>query len=264
MNINLKFLLCGAAVWLFPQYAAAQCAVTDCQQLGYTSLKSCTGGLKCPFGEYWACPEVEEKAVLGECTGYAKNCAIGQILNSDGTCSNDKVSGKTPIAVIVYIGSDNCGYAMTASPIATGVAWSTSSIDISGLPNYAGMSAAEKDFDVIGNMQKIIQEGNSNAYPAAWTAVNYAPSTAPETKGKWVLPSAGVLYKLDTNIDTINNTISKLGGQQITGYKKYIWSSSENSRSHVWAFCSSSAFVIEAVIKSYSGSSYQVWPVIEF
>ena len=85
--MKLKFLLIGTSLSLIPNLLYAQCAVTDCQQLGYTSLKSCDGGLKCPFGEYWACPKVEEKAVLGECTGYAKNCKIADILNSDGTCT---------------------------------------------------------------------------------------------------------------------------------------------------------------------------------
>ena len=56
MNINFKFLLLGTSLSLIPNLTNAQCAVTDCQQLGYTSLKSCDGGLKCPFGEYWACP----------------------------------------------------------------------------------------------------------------------------------------------------------------------------------------------------------------
>ena len=59
MNINLKFLLLGTSLSLIPQYAAAQCAETDCLKLGYTTLQKCDNGLKCPFGEYWACPKVE-------------------------------------------------------------------------------------------------------------------------------------------------------------------------------------------------------------
>ena len=141
MNINFKFLLCGAAVCFVPQAAVAQCAVTDCLQLGYTSLQKCDNGLKCPFGEYWACPKVEEKAVLGECTGYAKNCTIGDILYSDGTCTTNKESSKTPIGVVVYIssGSDKCGYAMAARPVTQMISWTNpiaDPLDISNLPNY--------------------------------------------------------------------------------------------------------------------------------
>ena len=83
MNINFNFLLIGTSLSLIPNLTRAQCAVTDCQQLGYTSLQKCDNGLKCPFGEYWACPKVT-KAELGSCNGYAQNCKIGQILNNDG------------------------------------------------------------------------------------------------------------------------------------------------------------------------------------
>ena len=73
MNSNFKTLLLGTSLSLIPNLLYAQCAVTDCQQLGYTSLEKCDNGLKCPFGEYWACPKAEEKAVFVACTGYAKN-----------------------------------------------------------------------------------------------------------------------------------------------------------------------------------------------
>ena len=157
--MKLKFLLIGTSLSLIPQYATAQCAVTDCQQLGYTSLKSCDGGLKCPFGEYWACPEVEEKAVLGECTGYAKNCA------------------------------------MTASVIATNLKWSTKEV-ATGIGTTPDWTTAITDFEACVNTQKIIQQGNSSEYPAAWAAVNYSPIAAPVTKGKWCLPAPGMLNSL--------------------------------------------------------------------
>ena len=268
MNINLKFLLCGAAMWLFPQYAAAQCAVTDCQQLGYTSLKSCTSGLKCPFGEYWACPEVEEKAVLGECTGYAKNCAIGQMLNSDGTCSNDKVSGKTPIAVVVYIGSDNCGQALALQNLGN-MAWSTENVDIPTLANYIGGSAEEKSFDSCGNTQEIIKFGNAGKYPAAWAAVNYAPSVAPGTKGKWCLPAVGVADLIGDNFDKINSGLSTGGGEKLLMYSFYdnrYWSSSESADNFVWFFHFEDGFPCRSSLTSLykSDSRPYVRPVIEF
>ena len=176
--------------------------------------KSCT----CASGYEWKDGKCQIKgAILGQCTGYAKNCAIGQILNSDGTCTTNKESDKTPIGVIVYIGSDNCGYAMTASSIATGIAWGNYGTDISSLPNYTSWSSAIKDFDVSGNMTKIIQSGNASTYPAAYAAMNYAPSAAPTSKGKWMLPTAGILNSLYTNLNAINNAISKVGGTQLTG-----------------------------------------------
>mgnify|MGYP000020122098 CR=1 FL=1 len=233
--MKLKFLLIGTSLSLIPQYATAQCAVTDCQQLGYTLLKSCDGGLKCPFGEYWACPKVEEKAVLGACTGYAKNCKIADILNSDGTCTTDKESGKTPLGVVIYIGSDNCGYAMTASPIATSIQWGGYGTDILSLPNYS-LQDAINDFDVGGNMTKIIQAGNASTYPAAYAAFNYAPSAAPTTKGKWMLPTLGILNSLYPNLYAIDNTILKLGGTLLTVDERSIWSSSEYDKNYAYFF----------------------------
>ena len=237
MSINFKFLLLGTSLSLTPTLVQAQCAVTDCQQLGYTSLKSCDGGLKCPFGEYWACPKVEEKAILGQCTGYAKNCKVGDILNSDGTCTTDKETGKEPLGVVIVI-KDNCGWAMTARSIKSEIKWSNYylDIDIPSLPNYTDWRDAAKDFDAAGNTQKIIQTDNTlGVYNAALAAVNYAPDAAPETKGKWVLPSAGMLNSLYAN-EAIQNAIYKLGGPQLAS-TGHIWSSSEYSENGAWYHC---------------------------
>ena len=272
MNINFKFLLCGAAFCFVPQAAVAQCAVTDCQQLGYTSLKSCTGGLKCPFGEYWACPKVEEKAVLGECTGYAKNCKIGDILNSDGTCSNDKVSGKTPIGVVVYISGGNCGQAMTVNPIEnhSGIsAWGNEYVD-TGVMQSDNWQIIIKDYDSCGNTRKITQAGDSSKYPAAWMAVSYAPVSVPETKGKWCLPAAGVWNSVYNNLNSVNIAISKMGGRQLVNDNEHIWSSSEYLKNYAWQFCTdkSDASSISSreggISWSRKGNSGYVRPVIAF
>ena len=231
--MNIKFLLLGTSLSLIPNLIYAQCAITDCQQLGYTSLQKCNNGLKCPFGEYWVCPKVEEKAVLGECTGYAKNCKIADILNSDGTCTTDKENSKTPLGVVIAI-KDNCGYAMTASPIETKSAWGLG--DVTKLPSYKNWQDAIKDFNTKENTQKLIQVGNSTAQKAA----NYSPNTAPSTKGKWLLPSAGILNSLYTNLSTINNTISKLNGIQLINDNEHIWSSSMTAYGYTWLFCTGS------------------------
>ena len=195
--------------------------------------KSCT----CASGYEWKDGKCQIKgAILGQCTGYAKNCAIGQILNSDGTCTTNKESDKTPIGVIVYIGSDNCGYAMTASPIASSIKWSTVRAS-TGVLMTRYWEEAIKDFDVSGNMTKIIQAGSSNNYPAAYAALNYAPSAAPISKGKWMLPTAGILNSLYNNLNAINNAISKVGGRQLTNDNEHIWSSSEYKYDIAWVFC---------------------------
>ncbi len=258
-----------ASSFMFPIQAFAQCAETDCNTLGYDSSTACDNGIKCPFGEYWACPEPAkpeepEAAVLGQCTGYAKNCKIADILNSDGTCTSDRISGKTPIGVVVYIsgGSDKCGYAMTTSPIQTSIEWSTEYVS-TGTFQSSNWQEAIKDFDVSGNMTKIIQasNGNSSTYPAAYAALNYAPSAAPTSKGKWMLPTAGILNSFYTNWNAVNNTISKLGGTQLTGDNEHIWSSSESSYYDAWVFCTARGGGVNASNKNSYGA---VRPVIEF
>ncbi len=198
--------------------------------------KSCI----CASGYEWKDGKCQTKgAVLGKCTGYAKNCAIGQILNSDGTCSNDKVSGKTPIGVVVYIGSGNCGQALALKDLGS-MAWSMRANDIPDLPNYTSVSAAEKDFDSCGNTQKIIKFDNSSAYLAVRAAVNYAPSSVPATKGKWCLPAAGVARSMMNNYGKINSGLSKAGGESLPGmsvHDYWNWSSSESSGATAWQWC---------------------------
>ena len=195
----------------------------ECTGTGYASgvgqtcnnkYTSCT----CAEGFEWKNEKCEkipgpEKAVLGQCNGYAKNCKIGDILNSDGTCSNDKVNGKTPIGVVVYIGGNNCGQALALKYLEDKY-WSTKAVDIPDLPNM-DLSAAKKDFDSCGNTQKIIKQGSSDTYPTAWAAVNYAPSSVPATKGKWCLPAAGVGQSILDNYDKINSGFSKAGGEKL-------------------------------------------------
>ena len=275
-NKFLLYLLCG--VMLSPALALGECKPTqDCRALGYKEAPCPEQGVKCPFGETWYCPlrckdgqvwkDGKCTDVLGSCSGAAKNCKIGQILNSDASCSDNKVSGKTPIGVVVAI-KDNCGYAMTASPIASSIKWSTEYVNTGAFQSSSWQNAI-KDFDVSGNMTKIIQtaNGNNSRYPAAYAALNYAPSAAPTSKGKWTLPTAGILNSLYTNLNAINNAISKVGGTQLTGDNEHIWSSSEYDSSGAWVFCTdtgASRGGVSDYNKYDSLSDFVVRPVIEF
>ena len=271
MNMNFKFLLLWTSLSLIPNLLYAQCTTTpDCAAMGYKETANKGGCLKCPTGNGWYCPEPkEEKAVLGECTGYAKNCSVGQILNSDGTCTTDKVSGKTPIGVVVYIGGDNCGYAMTASPIRTGIRWSTSYIT-TGIGATTSWQTAIKNFDACANTQKIIQQGSSSEYPAAWAAVNYVPSSAPTTKGKWCLPAGGIARSMMNNYDKINSGLLKAEGEllpELSEHNRWNWSSSEFNYFCAWHWDYASNklhfnFVNSSYVKTLGWIS--VRPVIEF
>ena len=51
-----KFLLYSSALALLSGVAEAACIQTpSCSSLGYSSSSSCSGGTKCPFGNYWNC-----------------------------------------------------------------------------------------------------------------------------------------------------------------------------------------------------------------
>lgn len=259
---NFKSLLLGTSLSLIPNIIYAQCAVTDCQQLGYITLQKCDNGLKCPFGEYWACPKVT-KAELGSCNGYAKNCKFGDILNSDGTCTSNQVSGKIPLAIVIYVNSKGCGQAITASAIAKDIPWSTEMV-ITNAGTSSDWETAQSEYDSSYNTKKLIGRNNANEkYPAAWLAANYAPADAPETKGKWLLPAAGVIRKIFGNLDEYNQAVSRVGGETV--WKNIIWSSTEANKEVAWAFYIG-GFAAEQNGLSYSNkiSMYEVRPVIEF
>ena len=269
MNTNFKFLLIGTNLSLIPNITYAQCTTTpNCAEMGYKETANKGGCLKCPVGNGWYCPDPkEEKAVLGECTGYAKNCSIGQILNSDGTCTTDKVSGKTPLGVIIAI-KDNCGWAMTANPIQKDIMWSVYNPVIADLTDYNTWQEAAKDYNSCDNTQKIILSGGADKFPAAWEAVNYTPNTAQETKGKWCLPAAGLLTSLYSNLNVIDSTISKLNGTKLSENVEWIWSSSERSSAYAWHFSyypnTNGSNGIYWNAKNYNTINSTVRPVIAF
>lgn len=234
--MNIKFLLIGMSLSLFPNQLCAQYAETDCPRLGYISPERCGNGLKCPFGEYWNCPKVIIKAIPGQCNGYAENCKIGDILNSDGTCSGAKEKDKIPLGVVIVI-KDKCGWAMTASPIQRGIKKQDASDDMTALPDYSLWRAAINDYDACGNTKKIIQSRDRLLYPVIWRIMTYAPAEAIETRGKWCLPSAGMLKSLYVNLDAINKGISKIGGTELVNDNEHIWSSTRTLPGWVWYFC---------------------------
>ena len=70
---KFNFLLLGTSLSFIPTLSSAQCVATqDCATLGYTET-SCNGGkgVKCPFGNKWACLGVnEEECEKSFCNKY--------------------------------------------------------------------------------------------------------------------------------------------------------------------------------------------------
>ena len=148
MTNTKLFLLIGTSLSLIPHLTFAQCVATqDCATLGYTET-SCAGGsgVKCPFGNKWACFKSESefcneygftqtctganqtsgsgKACNGKyyickcatnftwntdtksCEANTSNCVIGALYYSDGTCSDKLESSKTLLGVVISEKSD--------------------------------------------------------------------------------------------------------------------------------------------------------------
>ena len=249
-----RMFLMSSVLLTVPFYAgtagAEVCiAEEDCNNLGYTEDKACTDGLKCPFGEKWHCPD--------------KKCQIGWILNSDMSCTENVESGKTPIAVVVYLDDKGNGQAMTPSPTAQSIVWSTEE-KATGVPQLPFYTDAWNDFGSCSNTVKAMMNGDSQKYPAPWSAKTYAPSAAASTKGQWCLPAAGVLHSTYENRKIIDAAIQKLGGEVLQNNRNQIWSSTESDKTFMYIFTVYSEGSGLALRGKGQSSATVVRPVIEF
>ena len=252
--MKIRFLLLGTSLSLISQTINAQCVATqDCATLGYTET-SCSGGtgIKCPFGNYWACFKSEaefcnEYGFTLTCTGsnqtggagkacngkYAAcNCAsgyewqngaciiktcsvpctIGTLYYSDGTCYDKLESTKTLLGVVIYEKSDDQ------------MGWIMTVKPIQtgimwggwgiDIPRLTKYSSIPTDIQAsCTNTDVITTYGDSSTYPAAWAAKNYKPTGTPSGKN-WCLPSGGLLNKINnsTNFAKVNTGITNAGG----------------------------------------------------
>ena len=238
------FILCGIA-----QSQAACITTPSCTTLGYTSTTSCTGGIKCPFGNYWNCDAMTKITELTnkitELEGKIENnqpgqgeCSIGAILYSDKTCSNIITAGKTPIGVVVYSDASWHGQAIALEDVEGNFfSFSRHYFGSSGyclltktapadFPFKSTKTEAVTDFDSCGNTTRLAS-GN-DTYPAVSEIEKY--STSGTIAGDWCMPAAGVLNYIYQNFQLINSTLKMLGAEEFTESL----SSSMASDSYYW------------------------------
>ena len=198
--------------------ASAQCvATTDCASLGYTEASCPNGGIKCPFGNTWNCKGTGgngsgDGPIGGDAEHCNDKCCIGWIYYSDGSCSEKRIGSKVPLGVIVYLNSYGGGQVITPRPVMEGINWAVgdkTKYNIKTLPDLDAKGAI-KDFESCLNTDKIMAEGDETLYPAAGAARNYVAPGAPETKGKWCLPAAGVFVSLYNNLSRINTGLRNI------------------------------------------------------
>ena len=256
------FILCGLA-----QSQAACIATPSCTTLGYTETSSCDGGLKCPFGSYWYCPSNSgsggDSSGSGNTDDKTYNCKIGDIFYSDWSCSTDLVSGKTPIAVVVYMDGKGHGQALALNSIGK-FTWEyrydyhgNINNTLAPTPPYSSSDEAALDFSSCFNTAMMQQAGNSGEFPAAWSTYYY--KTAGTQNGDWCLPAGGILTSYRKNKKTIDASFNKAGGEALNMYD-FFWSSSQNNNRYAWGFKYQGSF-LETSYKTYTN---EVRPVLEF
>ena len=222
--------------------AEAACIQTPtCSSLGYTSSSSCTGGIKCPFGNAWNCTVVdltnkiteitnkittiEEKITEieengggsgGTTTPDYTNCTVGAILYSDKTCSADLIEGKKAIGVVLSSGKRLAIALKTSAQY-----WSETNFDI---PLLGG---GETDADGQYNTRVGLEycRTNDKVCPAFEYAASY--QTEGTSAGDWYLPAIGELKDIFQNKEVLNKTLAKIGGTKLPSDDH--WSSSEYS-----------------------------------
>ena len=241
----------------------------DCAALGYTE-SSCSGengGVKCPFGDKWACYPEPDNPV---------SCEVGTLYYSDGKCYDEYIDFKKLLGIVIYSnGASGGGWVMTHEPVASDIVWSTENIDIPGLTNITSSSNLTDIQASCTNTDKITAQGNSSKYPAAWAAKNYK-----EGGKTWCLPSGGLLRKAlnnSENFTKFNAAVYKIRASagtsaatilgNVAGGYEYVWSSSEDSSNYAWIFSASGtrdSFRMSNYYKFYYNNYLSVRPVMEF
>ena len=216
-----KFLLYSSALVAFTMSGVAEAAciqTPNCTTLGYTSTTACEGGLKCPWGNAWFCNVGGGGS--GSNPDYS-NCKIGDILYSDMSCNANMIVSKTPIGVVF---DTTNGLAIAKDEFAN-LVWGAVAEDVSGVQNSSSVSTSTADWQGFKNTKAMYEADKSGYnYPAIKKVLTY--STTGTEQGQWYLPAAGELQAISTNKDTLNTTLAKIGGTQMSGN---YWSSSEQN-----------------------------------
>ena len=251
--------------------AEAACIQTpSCSSLGYTSSSSCTGGIKCPFGNAWNCTAsdlstqiteitnkittIEEKIVKIEKENATSNCKIGDILYSDMSCNTNLVISKTPIGVIFDM-TNKLAIGLKESQLF----WSTTDFDVPGVDNITDRTLAITDLDGKKNTSTILAycKANGESCPPFEYVNSY--KTEGTQAGDWYLPSMGELFAIYGNMGVLNVALAKIAATKLI--TSSYWSSSEYSRGEAWKLNFSSGNVYEST--KYHGPS-RIRPVLAF
>ena len=192
--MKIKFLLLGTGLSFIPLTVNAQCVATqDCETLGYTET-SCNGGkgVKCPFGNKWACLATEESVCSQNGFKYA--------------CSGTGYSGGN---------GDSCGGKYKKSNCVSGYEWKGESCQKKEILNGPDGDVYKCNGSVVA-----VKASNMNFYIAMRDLENMLWNDANNANQKYTfcgnlkgnLPTNDQLTTLYRNKSEINNLLSAYGG----------------------------------------------------
>ena len=204
--MKIRFLLIGTSLSLIPQTINAQCVATqDCATLGYTET-SCSGGsgVKCPFGNKWACFKSESEIKDQLCT------ELGFTLTCTGT--NQTGVGKA------------CNGKYSECTCTSGYEWKDGSCKI--------QDGAHGDLYYCNGTVVGVKASDMNFYVAmkdleqmSWTiAISQCQRYTFCGNVNGTLPTRDQLVTIYNNKSRVNTLLSTNGGTQLTN--DYYWSSS--------------------------------------
>ena len=235
---NIKFLLIGTSLSLIPNLTFAQCVATqDCETLGYTET-SCNGGkgIKCPFGNKWACIKSDSECEQQFCDKYGFKY----------TCTGTGYSGGS---------GTTCGGKYTACTCTSGYEWNGSSCQVlngaQGELYYCNGTVVGVRATGMGFYVAMKDLGQMNWNKANSQCQSYA--FCGNVKG--TLPTLDQLKTLYNNKSRVNTLLSTNGGTQLTN--DWYWSSTSDGYGYYYIVDMS-----DGGVSYYMSSSACVRPIL--
>ena len=202
--------------------------------------------------------------------------ALGDLYYSDGTYSTTLQTGKTPIGVIAYLGTDNFtengttvggntfaghGLVLCLKNAASGAdaQWSTetSTYEFGGDAKVTNADGLKRSTNVSGytNTKTLAEKTDAaTKYKAAYAAKNYTGLMAPAGTTGWFLPSAQQWVKMQTG----------LGGLAVSAIVWGSWFNNDHSAATAWETAMAKAGTKDTVYDSMTDAYLFYWSSSEY
>ena len=267
MTNRKLFLLIGTSLPFIPCLTFAQCVATqDCKTLGYTET-SCNGGkgVKCPFGNWWACLTSEEECLNLACDklGFTYTCS-GAGEKGVGNDCNGKYQGCTCDSSYKYTCSGTgysggsgtaCGGKYTSCTCSSGYEWKNGSCQ-----QVMSDGAHGQLYYCNGNVVGVRAVGMT--FYVAMQDIQKSPWTTSKDicenytfcgNLKGLLPSKAQLITIYQYKAEVNNLLTSYGGTTLS--QDNYWSSTEWSN-----FQSSGVEIVSMATGNTTGTGYYYGP----